>query len=544
EVHIGYYYDQYEQAETKHVSCRPLEFLGASNPNLCQTTATCTPESGSLGDVPKKVWWNWRRVACDELQLAPLGPGRASREHAVEAAVCDAAWRPENLLPDLFGSGRVQIGWEVSDMRVVELPAGGLCKQGRLAVYREYCGDDAIAGRRTEVSACSNVVSAVTAVEKNAETINTIQPKGAPRFAEKISPEMLAPEKDYWQFNWSARDESGGVLSTERNEVRRVRLSLRDPANLIRSFERMDGVEDKPLPVQFAQAILRENAERAGAYGWSEYAAKIADYVTVVQREAMVTAITGVYPFVEPVPEIYWGQNDLAKGWDFDRDCQVDAACHGEFVRYENEEQMLRAFAAKQYPQALDTRYVFHAGKSEYALTKIYADASPRNESQQSGFPPCTATKSVCSDGTSADFTELVHLGFGPEVPESCTQGIHHQCFARPYGTAYAAEPLVLEVDQQLIEQVALAEVRRIIPGALSAAQCGKAQTSGCTDVAVAFVDDRRVNVTVSYDMPLVFPLNAITGSNSLRIFQTKEEILERAAVGRETSLELAGLSG
>ena len=76
-------------------------------------------------------------------------------------------------------------------------------------------------------------------------------------------------------------------------------------------------------------------------------------------------------------------------------------------------------------------------------------------------------------------------------------------------------------------------ELKRLIPTAQIAAQCPDSGQSGCAAVSFATPEEQQTAVTVSYNMPLTFPLDLILGQNTVSIQATEEEMLERAAAGR-----------
>ena len=62
------------------------------------------------------------------------------------------------------------------------------------------------------------------------------------------------------------------------------------------------------------------------------------------------------------MPELYYGQVDASKGWDFDRDCNSESSCQGEYAAFSDLTQALRHYASIEVPEAADLAYQFKSG--------------------------------------------------------------------------------------------------------------------------------------------------------------------------------------
>jgi hypothetical protein len=310
---------------------------------------------------------------------------------------------------------------------------------------------------------------------------------------------------------------SGDSLSSRRH-------SLQNPANFIEQFQKKNG--DTPPANEFLSAILSESPEISREHGLSELASAPEQYITPRRLSSETIKLSRDYPFKEAVREIYYGQIDNTRGWDFEPDCQYDAQCEGNFQAFNSEEQMLRFFAANEIPEAADEQYTFTSG-SVFHGNQHYPLLDRENLASRLDEPDCTPFRSICINERPSN-QQKIYIGRADTRPEICDDGSYFDCYSEPVGTENLDVQSSEDIDLELASLRGLSELRRIVPYA----KICSLEDSGCTRIEIDTSSGRMARISVTYQMPLIFPLDIFVGARSIPISHTTEELIERRALG------------
>ncbi|MCB0324601.1 MAG: hypothetical protein KDD69_13555 [Bdellovibrionales bacterium] len=385
------------------------------------------------------------------------------------------------------------------------------------------CGKPVIVGTTPSVKDCPTLDAAIADMTRAAESIPNL-PAVAAR------PEITFGEQRsfFWDEAWLPLDDQGKMLPVDGRQARsRLHAFPLDPDG--GPYKKIgETLRNPPAVSDLAQAVAQHaDLETSGA-SWERYRANIAQHARLKEVLTKVP-VTEVYPFAAPVPELYWGQHDPEKGWDFNRDCTRDASCGAGGTTFESLEQMLRHYAASAIPEANDPHYVFETAAPVQVGIRHFG-ANTRAEAAQLDLPSCTPTRTICG-GMVQEGSRLVSLGQSDAAPASCSDGTYHDCFAKPVGSAVTEAAFNRTLDMALAHEMGLRELQRIFPGAHGSPSC-EPNDPGCASVDVEILSEERALVTVSYNMPLSFPLDAVLQRPLLPVRYQKEETLERASVG------------
>jgi hypothetical protein len=535
-VTFAYYYDDYKKTSERTAFCPSKTFTGSLTKAVCPGALEC-------GVPVDKQTWGWEQTCstahfsgdCADSSAVEQAQNTSTDIEPQYAVPCQDNWRPQDPPRENIPQGYKFCSWDARTVLSVEVPnVPADCPLAGMHHRERTCEIDPVYGFGQDPVYCQNIYREISAINTAAALINSLRLPGTPTYGPNITVTWEAMTNDRWEFSWTPIAENGVELAAGTNQLKLVQAKLVDESSLIKRFKTKNGTQPAPQPSEFAGAVRSENQGNAAARGWDFYLQNINKYVKPAPAERLpqMVSLTSGYPFAEPVPEIYYGQDAAVQGWDFNRDCYADIACNDVYDRYDSLEAMLRHYAAKQLPEASDMRYEF-AAEQQLVETMIYSDVKNKAQAQGIRLPACTPARLDCSPPAPGPDAELVSLGISDNLPQGCLNGTYYSCFSKPAAAVYNLGQASLQLDRRLVTQVALDELKRIIPYAQDRRDCTDAWKAGCVSVKVDLLEDKQAAVKVSYNMPLTFPLDVILGRQTLEISHTKEEALERGMVGR-----------
>jgi hypothetical protein len=198
-------------------------------------------------------------------------------------------------------------------------------------------------------------------------------------------------------------------------------------------------------------------------------------------------------------------------------------SCTGDIVPIEDR---LRYYANHQIP-GIESGEIWFAGAASFADT-----ASILNQSTCSGqtvnvsVPRCSVLSELFTRSVTCRADTYLGRTESTEVPPVCHSGVYSQCrseYVGGQGATYEES-----VDQNLAKSAGFRELQRAYPFSIPGCDL-----SNCSNIEIDLSESDRAGVSVSYNLPISFPLKEIVRADSLRVSAEKEDIRELSLVGR-----------
>ncbi len=432
------------------------------------------------------------------------------------AAVCSDSWKPG---PITAPAGRLYCGWTENtakrkDVTVGAVPNGcSLARPGPgvIKLPEQMKRNDNYYGDPMEQDRIKAINQSIGSLEQpsNAPQFAMIRPGDTTYVSREVTnvppSERLYPESsrgnEKWVFSWTPVD---GAIYEQFSERPRPEYS---------QYRRVDkAVPDKR---SFAYLVSRSASGRSIPESFLTDSA-LANYVKVEFARSSTEPITSIYPFnQQPAFEIC----PLASG--------------------ETLEARLRGYiqsASPNHPGA-NPEYELSV-EGGYAGTNVAL--SDEELSGLSPQPPACTPKLVVveyRDGAKVPLGAYSSAEF-PDGPSECTgKGDPAVTYDKCSSTVINNENLEYvspEVGVNLVQAqaVGLRELRRFDRQVRYG--CGEAGGKNCVDIAIDAGTDAYATVTVSYELPLTFPLDLLMQRETLPIVHSKKELVETYMVGLE----------
>jgi hypothetical protein len=534
DVDLAWYYDGYshKKTEPRIVPCKPIIKTSCDKSNTCGnidlrmceldiSNPTATVKEIPVG-TPLRLSSCKVRERTDLVQYSCAKPEgqRCERARSISSTTIAACSPPIAPASNSTLNANSSCGFEAipkQKIQVANVPNN--CSEASPLDEAFTCEQAVLESGTGDPTSCPNLYARKNELALVTELIN--QSQSGREFGEDA--EIIWGEKTARQEivtltpYLNGRRVSGDSLSSSRR-------SLQNPANFIQQFEKKNG--GTPSASNFLNAILAESPNISQEHGLVEFARNPNQYVRPRRVSSETIKLTRDYPFKEAVREIYYGQVDNTRGWDFQPDCVYDAKCEGSFQAFDSEEHMLRSFAASQIPEAADEQYVFNSnsvihGNQHFPLLSLEELGTRLDEAD------CTPFRSICMTERPSNQQEI-YLGRADTKPEACNDGRYFDCYSEAVGDQNLDAETSEVLNFELAGQKGLSELKRIIPYA----KLCSLENSGCTQIEIDTRDPRMARVSVTYQMPLIFPLDIFVGAGSIPISHSTEELIERRALG------------
>jgi hypothetical protein len=449
----------------------------------------------------------------------------------IKAAVCSNDWEPQFTAPTGerasadFACGYQEVPGSET-VQVASVPAS--CSAAEILEQSYQCEGSLLTTQTPNPENCPLAYQKRAEIASATSDINQAQPNGAPSFGTQAQLSFGDKENERDEFSWTPQ----GVSSKSTHTL---------PASLgVEKPKRTSGNSDTPRAKDFLDAILADSQGLSSDRGWEQYSKNPSPYVRVSKIEDRELKIDRVYPFNEnEVEEIYYGQQEPGANWDFDADCSSETRCDcitegncpSDFQTFNSAEEMLRHYASSQVPEAADTDFVFNFEPPEHVGFKNIGQFDQQRV-QRLDFPTCFPMRSVCRE-TRAEEAELEFIEVSSEKPEVCSNGTFAECISK-IPANYVPDPKEIrsEIDTELAQNKGLEELQDIYPFITLASDCKNAP--GCAEIAIDTSTEERANISITYNMPIVFPLTSILGQDYIQITYTKSEVIERSFAGTD----------
>lgn len=420
------------------------------------------------------------------------------------AVVCSTNWRPDPVNAGQAPVGRKYCGWNVVPGSRQQVTVGNTpaeCSAPAMSNNREYPQQFA---RRDGIYGTVNSIDELVSINNFIDQL--AQPHSAPMF-DKITDNDLAwsvqdlpvplsatlhpTRPGLWTFSWTGDttyEEESFPVTLTHSQLLKTGQSVNNSqtTSISHAWAYVVSPNGKPIPSPFLTSAALE---------------QYVTYSSETQREAIDT----FYPFKNK-PEI--------------------AIC--PLQPEESLEDRFRQYIAQANPLHPGANPLYQLTASE---TYIGEQVFTHDDFSQLEYPPqdCTPFESV----TIARVDEIVPLGtFSsaayPAGPPTCSSYAECQSSIVLNENSIVNSPL-LETNEQLAKAVGLSELQRFDKGA----RIDCVSAASCAQITIDSSAAPMAQVSVSYDMPLSFPFDAIVGRETLTINHTKQEVMELQMAGR-----------
>jgi hypothetical protein len=337
------------------------------------------------------------------------------------------------------------------------------------------------------------------------------------------------PER--WTTSWIPIELPEGVNAN--SALRLQSHSLNESRLAISVFQALDNSWPDINSNHFIEAIA-ESGMLSNAEGWNEFAANASAYIDVETVDSTIS-FNSVAPFDSERPKVYTGDNFPTPVYDFDLDCSADTRCSTFNSAYSSLEEYLRQSAAQIVPEAATQsagQYLFAFSWQETPVRIEQFGPMQYGDRHQAIWESCPMVVSRCQR-TVTEGADEQYLGQSHDEPQGCQDGTFSFCRREvphlPASTNYEQNDSssLGENSIAMAKQVALNEIQQIVGGAQLAEHCSDSGAGGCTEIQIDNSDPQRIQVSISFNMPISFPLDSIRGDSTLRLGVRKEETLE-----------------
>lgn len=491
------------------------------------TTAVCErgPDSIEIAEVKPLV--SYRAAVCEDAwHIDPSNKVVTSPEEFVAVA------KDLNRAKLIAGVDVKVCGWEETrkELEVGSIPDN--CSASAPQARIHAC-QDAPMGEVGEVDECRGISELRAKWQRVARDLNIKQsklPREAVSFPEnEIEFDWSDITNDRWEDSWTIPMYNGRPIEGEALRVVSDN-ELRDEQHWVRQFERKILPKwEEPNSRDFIAAVKAEGGKKGGS--WEEYLRNFDENIRVVDKGVTKASISSVYPFIEPVYEIYWGSVLQPPVYDFNRDGIADAECHDEHRKYSGLDEMLREFAAKQFAEANEKNeggefvYAFE-GEGLQSKMKFLGAFRGQPKLELGSCAPTRTNKRT----TPRDGDKMVYLGRSAERPIACDDGTFFYCSSVSNETNVQLGETIMTTDYKAAIERGAREIRAVFPQAHFAEKCLESD-GRCFSIRIDDEDSYRTKVLLSYNVPLSFPLDKLLNSKTISVYSLKEEIRQLETV-------------
>lgn len=500
-------------------SCNGEFQLDRDNPNLdCKAIASSSCSLTSQNTVRSCSVSFRKEAACITPETAAGDPSYfeiapASCGPTITAAVCEVGWTPagvpscSTLAADY--PNRSICGWtgETATFSLASINLATTCSAATPAVSQISCGDGRGEvtfrpdGNYGSLQSCPNVVNHLVSQQQLVNQINNSQPSGATTFAVPtisnyswgLTSEFNPPR---WVSSILPHDELGDVISDP--------LSIRDATvRKESSGEILRHNDPNWTPPLSAFALTPEEL--------SYISSSLTSFSLLGEEDFQ---IRGVYPFANrpefDIPTFIPSPDSL-------QSCTGTAADVGERLKHYANAQI----------SGISSNVIWFEGSASFVDSAgILSQSSCSGNSTSVELPRCTITSDLLTRNVTCSGDTYLGRTDSGSVPSACQSGDYSQCrseYVSGNGASYEET-----IDLNLARAAGLTELRRAYP--TSVLGC---DDSDCSKIEIDLSAADRAKVTVSYNLPLSFPLKSIVGAESLTVTANKQDLRELALVGR-----------
>lgn len=420
------------------------------------------------------------------------------------AVVCSTNWRPEPVNASQVPTGRKYCGWNIVPESRQQVTVGDVPEECSVPATNNSRESPQQFARRDGVYGTVNSVEEIVSINNFIDQLE--QPNSAPHFDTIADNDLVWSVRDLsvpsnaqlhphrpglWQFSWTGdstyEEESFAVTLTHSQLLKTGQSANHSSTSTDHVWTYLVSPNGQQLiPSQYLTPTILEQ------------------YVTYAYRTQS-----------EPIDEFYPFKNkpEIAI-------CPLQS---GESLA-----ERFRQYIAQANPLHPGANQLYQLSASE---TYIGEQVFTHDDFSQLEDPPldCTPFENV----TIAKVDEIIPLGtyssaVYPIGPPACSN--YDECQSNlVLNENSIVNPPSLETNQQLAKAVGLSELQRYDKGA----RVDCASAASCAQITIDSSAAPVAEVSVSYDMPLSFPFDAIIGQETLTISHTKQEVMELHMAGR-----------